>query len=185
MSLAAFLQRIVAVLKETGTPFMLTGSLAGAYYGQARATQDVDLVVELQPEQLQRLVQLLTDEGFYASAIAAEEALRLQGQFNVIDPESGWKADLIVRKAREFSLSEFNRRRSATILGIEVALTSVEDLIIAKLEWSQLGSSDLQREDVQAIVDGSADSLDFEYLSHWIDRLGLQSAWQNIRKSST
>ena len=81
---------------------------------------------------------------------AAEEALRVQGQFNVIDPESGWKADLIVRKAREFSLSEFNRRRSARILGIEVALTSVEDLIIAKLEWSQPGDSDLQREDVQA-----------------------------------
>ena len=42
MSLAAFLQGIVCVLKEAGTPFMVTGSLAGAYYGQPRATQHVE-----------------------------------------------------------------------------------------------------------------------------------------------
>ena len=30
-----------------------------------------------------------------------------------------------------------------------------------------------------------AGSLDIEYLSHWIDRLGLQRAWQRIRKSDT
>jgi hypothetical protein len=33
--------------------------------------------------------------------------------FNVVDFATGWKVDLIIRKARPFSLKEFERRRPA------------------------------------------------------------------------
>src|SRR5690606_9374665 len=103
------------------------------------------------------------------------------GQFNAIDPQSGWKVDLIVRKRRGFSKSEFARRQPAELLGIEVALTSAEDLIIAKLEWSELGDSDLQRRDIIEILERSEGTLDFVYLEHWIEELGLEAAWRRIR----
>jgi hypothetical protein len=45
MSLAAFFGTIARALNEAGIPFMLTGSLAAAYYGTPRATQDVDLII--------------------------------------------------------------------------------------------------------------------------------------------
>lgn len=182
MSLAAFLGRTVEVLREADIPFMLTGSLAGAFYGQPRATQDIDLVVDLDAGMLDRLVSGLSAAGFYVSPEAAREALTHFGQFNAIDPKTGWKVDLIIRKAREFSKSEFSRRHHAELLGVEVALTSAEDLIIAKLEWSELGDSDLQRRDVVEILEISAGMLDMVYLEHWIRELGLQQAWQRIRE---
>jgi hypothetical protein len=62
--------------------------------------------------------------------------LASQGQFSAIDADRGWKADLIIRKARSFSVTEFARRHEATLLGVEVSLTRLEDLILAKLDFT-------------------------------------------------
>src|SRR5687767_12088171 len=80
---------------------MLTGSLAAAFYGTPRATQDIDIVIDPEPLKIDRLIEGLRKAGLYASLEAAQEALENAGQFNAIDPASGWKADLIFRKPRE------------------------------------------------------------------------------------
>ena len=181
MSLAAFLERCVSVLRTANVPFMLTGSLAAAFYGQPRATQDVDVVVELDADLLDRLIADLLGAGFYVSSDAAHEALAHHGLFNAIDPGTGWKVDIIIRKDRGFNRSEFGRRVPAELLGIQLALTTVEDLIIAKLEWSELGVSELQRRDVAGIIESAGDEIDLAYVERWIDELGLRPAWDRVR----
>lgn len=181
MSLASFLTLIARTLQDAEIPFMLTGSLAAAFYGTPRATQDVDLIIESQPENLQRLVDNLGAAGLYVDLESALEALRSGGQFNAIDPSTGWKADLIFRKARPFSETEFRRRQQRELFGIEVALTTLEDLIIAKLEWSELGDSELQRRDIRELLEIAGDSVDQNYLGRWIDTLGLQRAWARVK----
>lgn len=69
---------------------------------------------------------------------------------------------------------------SVELLGIQVALASVEDLIIAKLEWSQLGDSELQRRDLLHLLDASWDSIDQRYIEVWVNRLGLERPWQEV-----
>ena len=183
MSLASFLTLIARKLKDAEIPFMLTGSLAAAFYGTARATQDVDLIIESQPENLQRLVDNLRAAGLYVDLESALEALRTGGQFNVIDPSTGWKADLIFRKTRPFSETEFGRRQQRELFGIDVALTTLEDLIIAKLEWSELGDSELQRRDIRELLEIAGDSIDQDYVRRWIDALGLQRAWERMKRT--
>lgn len=63
------------------------------------------------------MVQGLLDAGLYVDRDAAMSAWRTRSQFNAIDPESGWKVDLIVRKDRPFSRREFERRERADLLG--------------------------------------------------------------------
>lgn len=46
MNLASFVAAVLNALRDANIPCMLTGSLAAAYYGTPRATQDVDLVIE-------------------------------------------------------------------------------------------------------------------------------------------
>ena len=46
MTLERFLLFVVQTLDTFEVPFMLTGSLAAAYHGSPRATQDVDLVID-------------------------------------------------------------------------------------------------------------------------------------------
>lgn len=184
MSITSFLQRVAHILEGAGVPYMLTGSLAAAYYATPRATQDIDVVIDTQEVGIERLVQGFLDTGLYVDREAALDAWRTHGQFNAIDPESGWKVDLIVRKDRAFSKTEFERRERAHLLGIEVSLASLEDVVIAKLEWARMGDSELQRGDVVRLLERSGEQLDRPYLAKWIAELGLQTEWDLVLKRS-
>lgn len=181
MSLAAFLRRVAEILDEAGVPYMLTGSLASAYYAVPRATQDLDVVIAAEEPGIERIVQGLVSAGCYVDRDAALEARRTHGQFNAIDPESGWKVDLIVRRDRPYSRTEFERRERVTLLGVEVAVASLEDVLIAKLEWGKLGDSALQRRDVVQLLERTWEQLDQSYLKKWVTELGLRSEWDEAR----
>lgn len=112
MTLEALLRVLGQSLVQSGIPFMITGSVAAGYRGAGRATMDVDAVIDPTQSQLSDFVARVKLAGLYVSAEAAHEALAARSMFNVIDPETGWKADLVVRKARAFSEAEFARRES-------------------------------------------------------------------------
>lgn len=94
------------------------------------------------------MVGALDPALFYVDRDVARDALRRRSMFNVIEITTGWKLDLVIRKARPFSVEEMRRRTPTRILGIEVPIATAEDTIIAKLEWAKLGASDRQLEDV-------------------------------------
>ncbi len=150
---------------------LIAGSLASALHGEPRSTQDIDLVVDPTPEQLAVLVDGLDRQRFYVGD--AFGALERRDQFNIIDVTTGWKVDLIVRKDRPFSQTEFDRRQPAVILGVTTAVASVEDTILAKLEWAKAGDSDRQRRDVIAMVSIQRATLDLNYLRHWAAALDV------------
>jgi hypothetical protein len=112
VSVSDLLRLVAARLEMHGIPFMLTGSVAAAFHGAGRATMDVDLVIDATRDQLRALVASLAAPDLYVSSEAAMEALDRESMFNVVDAITGWKADLIIRKSRPFSLEEFARRRA-------------------------------------------------------------------------
>lgn len=177
MSLTAFLRRVVEILDEARVPYMVTGSLASAYHAVPRSTQDIDVVIDAEEGAVDRVVRGLLDAGLYVDRDAAAEAWRAHGQFNAIDSESGWKVDLIVRKDRPYSRTEFHRRERVSLLGVDVAIASLEDIVISKLEWSRFGDSALQRHDVVQLLERSWPQLDRSYVEKWVAELGLQSEW--------
>jgi len=177
---AALLRSVVAALDAAGVPFMLTGSLAAAFHGAGRATMDIDLVIDPTAPQLRALVHTLAGTGVYVSSDSADEALAQRSLFNVVDTTSGWKVDLIVRKVRAFSETEFARRQPAEYEGCPLWVASVEDVMVAKLEWAKLGASARQLEDVAALLRVHTGRLDRAYLEHWIADLGLAAQWEQV-----
>ena len=171
---------IVTELGRFEIPHMLAGSFASAYHGDPRTTRDIDLVVDPTRDALERFVQGLDPRRFYVSPEAAREAFERRGQFNVVLLDSGWKADLILMKDRDFSRSEFRRRQAAVIAGVEVFVATAEDTIVAKLEWARAGESERQVRDVVGILATSGASLDRGYLERWIEELGLRSLWDRV-----
>lgn len=158
---------------------MLSGSFASAYYGATRSTQDIDLVIDATPAQLEMLIRQLPATHYYVDLPAALEAHRRESLFNVIDLATGWKIDLIIRKARAFSEEEFGRRRQVDLQGIPIFVASPEDVVLSKLEWARLSQSQRQIEDVAAILRSRGESLDREYLKRWIDALQLAVEWNS------
>jgi hypothetical protein len=167
------LHEIVARLEAHGIEYMVVGSVAAFVHGRERSTQDFDVVVEASAPALRALVRSLPEERFYVSEEAAMEALRHETQFNVLDMATGWKVDLIVRKQRAFSEVEFARRSRLEVMGVSVYVASLEDTIVAKLEWAATSGSDRQLADAAAVIAVSGDILDWSHLRRWAESLGL------------
>lgn len=161
---------------------MLTGSFASSFHGAPRATQDIDLVISPTPDQVRALVLQLPRTEYYVDENAALEAVRSEGQFNVIDLATGWKIDLIVRKSRAFSREEFERRAAGEIEGVRIDITSVEDLIVAKLEWAKVGGSERQVEDAAMLLRRRRSTIDVDYIEQWVGVLGVDEQWEAARR---
>ena len=138
---------------------------------------DIDLVIDPEPDQLDAFVRAIEAAGMYVSDVAAHEALAHRSMFNVVDTQSGWTADLIVRKLRSFSEEEFARRHEIEFLGVSLHVASLEDVLLSKLEWAKLGGSARQLEDVASLVRLRGDELDHEYVRHWVQTMGLEAQW--------
>jgi len=163
---------------------MLAGSFASSYHGDPRTTNDIDLVIAPTRTSLEAFVRSLEPTEYYVSPEAALEAFGRQGQFNVIVLESGWKVDLILRKERAFSHSEFERRELAEIEETPVFVATAEDTIVAKLEWAKAGESERQLRDVTGILELRGSSLDLAYIERWVAELDLHGEWQRVRGAS-
>ena len=174
------LPRIVGALDRAGIPHMLTGSFASSAHGHIRATRDIDFVIEADADRLRVFARSLPSDQYYVDEHAALQALKEAGQFNVIDLATGWKVDLIIRKTRQFSVEEFARRQPANVAGTQLSIASVEDIIIAKLEWARLGESGRQLEDVVALL--RLRRVDESYIDRWTAALGLVEQWSEARR---
>lgn len=184
MSVPDVFQRITTALDQAGIGYMVTGSFASAHYGAPRSTQDIDLVIEATPAQLQAFIEALPSKEYYADLAAGLDALQRQSLFNVIDLATGWKIDLIIRKSRPYSQEEFRRRQRVNLHNVSLFVASAEDVIISKLEWANLAESRRQIEDVATILRVRWDSLDHAYLEKWIAELGLKEEWGEARRAA-
>ena len=113
----------------------MTGSVASSYYGEPRATQDIDVVIEPDSRFLEVLLDKLIGDGFHVDRDVAREALFRRTRFNAISPDA-LKVDFVIRRDRPFSVQESARRQRANLLGVAGFVPSIEDLIVAKLEWA-------------------------------------------------
>jgi len=181
MSFLEVLQRINAALDHAGIAYMLTGSFASVYYGSPRSTQDINLVIAANPVKLQAFIAGLPRGEYYADLDAALEAQKRESLFNLIDLKTGWKMDMIIRKARPFSQEEFGRRQLLSMQRVSLFVASAEDVVISKLEWSKLAQSQRQIEDAAGILKIRGDSLDRWYLDKWVRELGLTKEWNEAR----
>jgi hypothetical protein len=177
-----FLLQITKALETHEVPYMLTGSLASSMYGVPRATNDIDVVISPTRDQLLRIVQLFQRVGLTVHAETALNAYSNRTQFNVIDFPKGLKVDLILRKDRQFSIGEFERRETHEIEGMRLTLATPEDVLIAKLEWSKSGDSVRQLEDAAGILTVQRETLDLHYVEEWVAELGLKEQWRALQE---
>jgi hypothetical protein len=175
---------VIGALEQAGIPYMLTGSFASSYHGIPRATQDIDIVISPTADQIRALVSLLPKTEYYVDEEAALDALKREGQFNLVDIDTGWKIDLMIRRSRPFSRQEFDRREAVEFQGIQLVVATAEDIFLAKLEWAKLGGSQRQIEDAAGILRIRREDLDRDYLRRWVEELDLTAQWEEARKAA-
>ena len=169
--------QVTSVLENLQIPYFIGGSLATAVHGVARATMDVDLIVELGAYQVSAFVNQL-GEDFFVDNEMIETALHQGTSFNIIHKETMFKVDIFVGKDRPFDQSQFSRRVAYQLTDQaeeRAYFASAEDNILAKLEWYRLGGevSDRQWTDILNVIKIQGENLDSDYLQSWADQLGI------------
>jgi hypothetical protein len=182
MSSAPVLREVVTALGQAGIPYMVVGSFASNLYGNGRGTQDIDIVVSANADQIRALLNYMPKSQYYFDTDAALEACRRKSMFNILDMERGWKIDIIFQKSGAFHQQAFLRRTPAQIDGVDVFALTAEDVVVSKLEWAKMGESSRQLEDIAGVLKVQQNSLDHAYIQKWITELGLTSEWIRARQ---
>ena len=165
------LQRVCNSLNEANIPYMISGSIALNIYSIPRMTRDIDIVLELTENRIEEFIILFPDSYFNKETIKVE-VLR-KGMFNIIDHQTGFKIDFIIRKETEYFKQAFQRRRLIRELDTEIWVITLEDLIIAKLIWIQQIQSEKQLLDIETLMLNS--EKDTDYIRKWCNNLKLKT----------
>ena len=179
---------VVRALDALKAPYLVGGSMASSLYGVVRATMDTDLVADLDMHHVRPLVDLLRGD-FYLSQEAIEWAVRLRTHFSVIHLEAIYKVDVFVSPRRPFEQARFQRRLLQVVSTepqCSMYVSTVEDTIIAKLEWYQRGGqvSERQWKDVLGMLKVQRNSLDREHLRRWASALQLRELLEKAFEES-
>lgn len=154
--------------------YAVVGSLASIAFGEPRLTADADLIAELRPPAVQRLVALW-EPHFFVDAESVATAVRAHRNFNILHRDSSFKIDVYVRGQTPWDRSQLERRRLVVDGDASAYVITPEDIILSKLRWFRLGNevSDRQWRDVLGVLLGQAGALDDAYLDRWAADLGV------------
>lgn len=172
------LRDVCARIEAAGIAYMLTGSLAMAYYARPRMTRDIDLVIELPADAVGVIAKALGPD-YHLDEEALRDAVRDGRPCNAIHFPAMVKIDLIPRKAGDYRRTEFERRRRVNYAGINLWIVSREDLILSKLDWARDTRSEMQLRDVRQLLEGPADR---DYLVQWAARLGVNTLLEEVQR---
>lgn len=162
--------------------YALVGSFASGIWGEARFTQDIDLVVELAEDQVDSLCAAYPEDEFYVSPAAVRDAVAARRPFNVIHPRSGNKVDFMMQGTDPWQLGELDRAiRISLGDGCEISVASPTDVIIGKLAYFAEGRSDKHLRDIVGILRISGANVDRALVDAAATSFALMSEWCTMR----
>ncbi len=165
MSQPELLKKVACELDRLEIAYMLTGSIAAGVHGHIRATHDIDIVVQMSPGKVTPLVEAFSPPTYYLDEGAVRSAIRDESMFNLIVPADDDKVDFWILKRAGHDKTRFARRQRRMFDGVPLMVTSAEDTILSKLEWSRLcGGSEKQHFDCVRVYEVQLPNLDLAYL---------------------
>jgi hypothetical protein len=180
------LRVVVSTLEKLGVPSMLVGSFASSSHGFPRLTQDADLVVQLNRNQVDAFIKAFSRD-FYVDRGLIEQAVTNQTSFNIVHFESSFKVDFFVRPGGDYIEEELSRRVLKQIdpqTDFAAYVQTAEDALLSKLAWYRQGGevSENQWRDVIGILKVQAERLDLGYLQKWAEELGISDLLLRARQ---
>jgi len=172
------IEPLVKAFDELGILYYIGGSIASSAYGKARATMDVDMVLNLQTFHVKLLSEKL-NKIYYLDEEMILDAIKTGSSFNLIHLETMLKIDAFILKDQPYQQSAFERKIRDKLDdepdSINVYLSSPEDVILNKLVWYKAGEEASKRQwnDVIGVIKVQSENLDNDYLNKWGVQLGI------------
>lgn len=186
IDIVEFLKLMISALEAAGIEYLIGGAIAEWAWGEPRATQDLDLVINIPFNAVVRFSEELRAREMLVPAEIILDALienRADIPINAIHMDSGLKADLYpIRPGDELRQEAFQRRLKVDYgppIG-SVFVHTAEDLIIYKLLYFSLSQQSKHTRDITAILRARKGRLDLDYIEKWVERMGLTAIWHEV-----
>jgi hypothetical protein len=186
---AGFIRLVLEALEASRVEYLIGGAVAAWAWGEPRATQDLDVVIQVPIESVPLLSQALVKRDMLVPAEIILDALletRADHPLSAIHIYSGYKADLYLQRQGDALRESAFQRKVLVDLGPEIGpvyLHSPEDLILYKLIYYSISQQTKHLRDITAIVLTLGESLDIDYIQLWAERKGLLTLWREIDRT--
>jgi hypothetical protein len=160
-------EQIVAIERafvDAGIPHAFGGAQALAYYGDVRATRDIDVNVFVSASEAPRVLAVLGELGAATSNPGLQALIARDDQVRVY--WDGTPVDLFFAYDA-LHRSSLERRRRVDFYGDAIHILSPEDLMTYKATFDR----DKDWQDIAGIIYASEESLEFDYVRHWLGRI--------------
>lgn len=184
MNMLDFYIRVTKALDDIGAPYMIVGAFGGTIFGITRATNDVDIIVDLHDKDFEALSQKFPLPRYYADPEMIKNSVEMGIMFNIIDSSEGYKADLVPLKREPDYQIAFDRRIRETFTDendepFEAWVAQPTDIIIGKLQAWNEGRSNKHPDDIFAILffclrGFSSYQVDIEEVAEQASRIGSE-----------
>ncbi len=175
------LRHAVETLERMKVKYLVVGSIASIAYGEARYTQDIDIIAAFEMRHIDELLTSFPPDEFYLSESAIRDAIRTSFQFNAIHPGSGNKIDFILPRGDQWASVQMSRGRPVRLFpDRDVMIAAPEDVILGKLWYFAEGGGDRHLRDIAGILRVTGDGVNREEVERWATKLGYLEIWQQI-----
>lgn len=141
------IERIVQALNHAGVPFIVVGGLAVVAHGYGRHTQDLDIVIRLEPDAIRNAFRALADLGYRPRVPVTAEAFADPAQRARWIAEKGMAVlnfhsdehrdtpvDVFVTEPFDFTAEYDSARVEELAAGVPVRIVRLETLLRLKQE---------------------------------------------------
>lgn len=171
----------VSRLNKLSIPYMITGAVASIIYGEPRLTNDIDLVIDMNSDDVEPFADAFPIEDFYCpppEVIRLEIGRSQRGHFNLIHHETGFRADIYASGRDELHQWGLKNRKPIDVEGEKFWLAPVEYVILRKLEYYREGLFEKHLRDISSILALSSTEIDFKMLKAQINKRTLEKEWK-------
>lgn len=176
-------------LESVGVRYAVGGSLSSSVWGQMRQTNDIDIAVRVEAQNVEPLLKAFQDP-YYVSRTELEEALVSRDEYRMVQllhMEEAFKIDLFLLRDGPYESSELDRARLVELApGVMGRFAAPENIVLAKLRWFIEGNrvSDRQWHDIVQVLEVQRGALDDEYLDRWAAFLGVDELLESAREQA-
>lgn len=170
---------VIDALEALGVDYMLVGSFSSNLYGIPRSTKDADFVVQFKDSSISALAMRL-GPSFQLDPQASFEMISATTMHVLRYVGTPFSVELFLLSSDPHDLARFERRRAESMLGRNVFVPSVEDVIITKLRWLGSIRRPKDREDIRSILAVQRPNIDWNYVHSWCDQHGTRPLLEEI-----
>ena len=182
MTAGEMVRAVISALESNNIAYMVVGSFSSNFHGISRSTQDLDLIVELEPESIQVLARHL-GPAFFIDPQTTFETVTFSIRNVVTADDCPFKVELFHLKDDDHDRERFRRRKRETLPDCVAFVATAEDVIITKLRWIARVDREKDRNDVKGVIGMLKSTLDWPYIESWCDKHGTRELLEVIRKS--